>query len=296
MKSTICRRVRPALLCLSALFLLALAGCSEDGPGPGLEGSHSAPAESGSLAPTPAPEPTPTPQPTPEPAPEPVLPSDLSLEPPLDEDVLSIAVPDFLTEEQQRLYRRAYTLYQHMFSGWTLAIDYIADDTGTLHFENNTWELIRLDDYGYCLAQNRYRDWALFDAVIHSVFTDDFWEERNYVSSIYDDGVMIPVYRNIDGRLGVVEMERGDGLAEYVPPDEFVLAEQTSHSISFVLVAHYADHYYESLEERNEWTLEFPIRMVLTEDGWRFDEFHTGLGDRSAPEYAPQFAPKYSNR
>lgn len=285
MKTAICRCARPALLCLSALFLLALAGCSEDGPGSGLEGSHSVPAESGSLAPAP--------QPTPAPASEPVLPADLSLEPPLDEDALSIAVPDFLTEVQQLLYRRAYMLYQHMFSGWTLAVDYIADDTGALHFENNTWELVKLDGYGYCLVQNRYRSWALFDAVIRSVFTDGFWDQRN---SIIDDGVTIPIYRSIDGRLGVIELERGDGLAEYVPPDEFVLVEQTADSVSFVLIAHYADHYYESLEERNEWTLEFPVRMALTEDGWRFDEFHTGLGDRSVPEYAPQFAPKYSGR
>lgn len=42
---------------------------------------------------------------------------------PLDERALSRAVPDFLTEEQQTLYRQAAALYDAMFGGETTGID-----------------------------------------------------------------------------------------------------------------------------------------------------------------------------
>ena len=32
-----------------------------------------------------------------------------------------------------------------------------------------------------------------------------------------------------------------------------------------------------------DYTLEFPIKMILTEDGWRFDEFHSSLRDEREP-------------
>ena len=33
-----------------------------------------------------------------------------------------------------------------------------------------------------------------------------------------------------------------------------------------------------------EYTIDFPIRMVRTEAGWRFDEFHETTVDELAPE------------
>ena len=36
-------------------------------------------------------------------------------------------------------------------------------------------------------------------------------------------------------------------------------------------------------EELHRYTLEFPIRLVLTENGWRFDEFHSALLEEDYP-------------
>ena len=91
-------------------------------------------------------------------------------EPPLDEQSLRIAVPDFLDSEQQLLYRRAYCVYSHLFGG----------DTG----EVNVWQTgdtypdsmndVEHNGMFYTKACGRYAAWADFNALVHSVFTDEF--------------------------------------------------------------------------------------------------------------------------
>jgi len=224
-----------------------------------------------SLAPA---EPTPTPVPT----------LDFSKEPPLDEFSASIAVPDFLTEEQQDLYRRAHCLYQNMFGGVTYAIDLDFPAVETIEWEEPMEGFFVSGDYRYQPAQGRYQRWADFDGMIHSVFTDHFWKSRSTLSNGQ------PIYQDFDGRLGIVELERGSG--NYYNenfPDEFRLEKQTEEEISFTLIGHYSWVYPregETSEERDarrkreyECTQEFPIRIVLTENGWRFDEFHSALAD-----------------
>ena len=59
-------------------------------------------------------------------------------------------------------------------------------------------------------------------------------------------------------------------------PDRYRLVKSNENSLEFMLIAHY---------DRNGWsgeggemevfTIEYPIRMVKTDDGWRLDEFHT---------------------
>lgn len=225
--------------------------------------------------PTPAPaEPTVTPAPT-------AAPLDFSKEPPLDEFSASIAVPDFLTEEQQDLYRRAHCLYQNMFGGETTALDDIRAD---VDMGRDGPEVIEQDGLRYYPATGRYRNWADFDAVVHGLFTDDFWQRRNRNAM---DGP--PIYKEIDGRLWMADISRGNSGYNGNFPDEFRLESQSGDSILFTLIGHYSDEQPregETFEERDarleqeyEYTLEFPIRLVLTENGWRFDEFYSAPVD-----------------
>ena len=202
---------------------------------------------------------------------------------PLDEYALSIAVPKFLNEEQQLTYRRAYSLYQHMFGGDTGWVEY-SEVLGLKYFPQTEYEHVEYGEYTYLISQGLYKSWAEFNAAIHSVFTDRFWQERN----TWDDGTRI--YRDYDGRLCFIDASRGAGYYYNENfPDQFRLVYTSDTEIEFILTGHYSERHTlpgETFEERDarvrsgyEYTLEFPIRMVLTDAGWRFDEFHSALAD-----------------
>lgn len=204
-------------------------------------------------------------------------------EPPLSNADLAIAVPEFLTSEQQELYRRAYSLYEHLLGD---SIEYAE----TLDEPLGNYETVTVGDNTYLVSQGRYADWSYFDAVIHSVFTDAFWEKRNDANSGYS------LHIEHNGKHCFLDTSIGMGYYYNENfPDEFRLDKQTDQSIEFTLIGHYSPVWPrngENPEQRDErrsreydYTLEFPIRMVLTDSGWRFDEFHTSLVDEDELEY-----------
>ena len=207
-------------------------------------------------------------------------------EPPLQEADWAIAVPNFLTEEQQLLYRRAYSLYRHMFSGDTNMIEYAE----TLDADNSPvygTESVQIGEYSYVKSQGRYQRWSDFDAVIHSVFTEDFFAGINQLSNGYE------IYLEHDGALYFLDLGRGSG-AYYNEnfADDFILERKIDSEILFTLIGHYSDifprdgetpeDYEERRKQEFDYTLEFPIKMVLTQDGWRFDEFHSAPAEGQA--------------
>ena len=133
-------------------------------------------------------------------------------------------------------------------------------------------------DYTYVSSDSRYRSWANFDRVIHGVFTDRLWSELNGT----------PLYIEHDGQLYILDCSYGDQYYNNIFPDEFTLVEQTDERIEFTVTAHYSYPYPregESYEERDkrletsyEFTLTFPVVMLRTDAGWRFDVFYTGVG------------------
>ena len=198
---------------------------------------------------------------------------------PLYERALALAVPDFLDAQQQLLYRQTAALYDAMFGGETLAIDmdFPAPDRDgppvyTVGYTPDG------SDHRYILSESRYRSWADFDRVVHGVFTDRLWSELNGT----------PLYIEHDGQLYILDCSYGDQYYNNVFPDEFTLVEQTDERIEFTVTAHYSYPYPregESYEERDErletsyeFTLTFPIVMLRTDAGWRFDVFYTGVG------------------
>jgi len=193
-----------------------------------------------------------------------------------------MAVPDFLSTEQQQLYRRAYRLYSLMFGGDTHYIDYF--DMNEYAYLNDT---VEYGAHTYQIAVGRYADWADFIGVIHSVFTDRYWQEKNLFNSVGD--IPYSIYMEYDGLMAFISAARGSGGYNENFPDKFKLISQTDDTIEFTVTGHYNIQYLlgnESPEDRNdrfatsyEYTLTFPIRMVLTDDGWRFDEFHSARAD-----------------
>ena len=200
----------------------------------------------------------------------------LSDEPPLTEEDMRLAVPDFLTEEQQLLYRRAHSLYQHMFDGETTGIDDAFPAAGgQTEYDEYTPDG---SDYTYICSHSRWQSWADFDRVIHALFTDTFWSACN------DDG-NAPIYIEHDGRLFILDCAYGDQYYNSNIPDEFTLTARTDDRIDFTVTAHYSypyprwdetdDERDKRLETSYEYTRTYPVTLIYTDAGWRFDAFTT---------------------
>ncbi len=237
-----------------------------------------------SCALTPVPSPTALPSepiaeasfaPSAEPSSDPIL--NFEDEPPLNKQSLMISVPDFLDAEQQLLYRRAHCVYSHLFGA----------DTG----EVNIWQEgdvypEGLNDVEYkgnlfTKACGRYAAWEDFDALVHAVFTDEYWHELNVEQNIeygYEDGTFV----NIDGHMHFVWQSRGAYYYNYDVPDEFELISKGENEIAFTLIGHYKSPW-PGEDGPDGYTIEFPIRMVRTQNGWRFSEFHSAWADQDGP-------------
>lgn len=217
------------------------------------------------------------------PAPQPTTQQAAFPEIPLDDYSLSIPVPDFLDEDQQLLYRQAHAMYSRMFgANVEIAI-------GTEDKFPDLKDMVVFNGIGYTKATGQYAAWADFDAMVHSLFTDSFWSYRNAIQH----GER---YINIDGALYFLDLSRGGYYRNDNFPDSFTLSSKTDDEIAFTLTGYYSSPWPregESLEERDqrlkdgwEYTLDFKIKLVRTEDGWRFDNFHGTAADQEDPETA----------
>lgn len=234
------------LLCL--LALLCLNACSASGPGdsPSASGSPSVPDGGG-----------------------------VTLSPSAGAETTELS--DFLTEEQIRLLQTAEDFYLSTF-GW----DYS---------EINRWvaagedapppeeETIEQNGIIYCAGYGRFAKWEDFDCYVHTLFTDQCWKERNERSGF-------PIYIGYNGRMYYIDAAMGGGGHNYHIPDLYRLEEKTDDAISFTVTGHYLLRSTcelqegETPEERDrriensfDYTLEFPIQLVLTADGWRLNRF-----------------------
>lgn len=196
---------------------------------------------------------------------------------------------NILDGEQLALFARTEELYLLMFGRNTEEIGVFRPDETTLPPP----EEMTFEDNGflYQAATGYYADWRTFTVAVHSVFSNQFWNERA-VTTV--EGIDYPIYILHDGRMYYIAMAMGGGGHNDNFPDLYRLDGRTEDSISFTTIGHYSNFYPlegETFEERDQrvattydYTLEFPIRLVLTGEGWRFDEFHStqSLPDISA--------------
>lgn len=63
-----------------------------------------------------------------------------------------------------------------------------------------------------------------------------------------------------------------------LPPDTFELISKTNESIEFTVTTHYYSTYY-AMTENIPTSASYPIKMVMTDNGWRFSLFNTVICD-----------------
>lgn len=208
---------------------------------------------------------------------------------------VNVSVPIFLSAGNQWLYQRAYSLYSHLFGADTSAIDEWAW-SGSEPLPPA--EPVEVDGYTYLPSTGLFARWEYLEYVALSVFTPGFWEERN--TWLDNDGNPHQTFINVDGRTYYLNGARGSSGRNPYFPDTFHLPEQSDTEISFVLVGYYSEvlREGESFEERDarladRWDTYrgYPMKLVLTENGWRFDEFHNTDTDNALLPYASQAAP-----
>ncbi len=201
----------------------------------------------------------------------------------LSERSLNIPVPDFLDKDQQRLYRQAFEIYTSLFGGDTSGVCMGDEDK----FPDMA-DFVERNELSYTKATGRYAVWADFDAMIHSIFTDDFWRGRNSRGDTYS------TFIGIDGALYYVNAAKGHYYRNENFPDTFNLNSKTDDEIIFTLTGYYSSPWPnegETFEQRDqrllngwEYTIDFEIKLVRTAGGWRFDHFNSTAADEKAPE------------
>lgn len=109
-----------------------------------------------------------------------------------------------------------------------------------------------------------------FSERIHSIFTDNCLTSTDYAIK----------FKNYNGRVAVhfsLHNEMVAGMTIYVQeqyPDTYRLVKNTPEKVEFTLISHYDRD--GSVENPLEvYIIEYPIRMVKTDYGWRIDDFHT---------------------
>ena len=212
---------------------------------------------------------------------------------PLSSYAQSTAVPDFLDADQQLLYRQAYTLYTSLFGPITAAIDtwpgpWPAPVDSPLSHE------VQVDGEFYYPATGLFARWDDLETAVLSVFTREFWDRHN--DRQHNDGSHYSIYTNVDGQTYYIAASRGNHGTNPNFPDTFHLPTRTETEISFILTGHYSENYPlegESFEERDarladhwETYCGFPMKLVLTENGWRFDEFYCANTDEGNAAYS----------
>lgn len=194
---------------------------------------------------------------------------------PLDAYVLSAPVPDFLDGEQQQLYRQAYALYHGLFPA--------ANDGD--HFPGQGVPEpagpVERQGVSYAPENGCFARWDDFERAVLSVFTQDAWDAKNTSDNI-------PVYIGVDNRTYYIPYGRSGGEYNGRFPETFRLVSQTDDTIEFVMTGYYTNwaelpgethEEWQARQEEWEYSIDFPMRLVKTENGWRFDQFYLAVTD-----------------
>ena len=112
---------------------------------------------------------------------------------------------------------------------------------------------------------------------MQSVFTTDFIRR---LGPLYTEKFI-----DLDGHLAtscdsVLACPMHDDLSRTVMdncPDTYRLESVTGDTVVFALISHYDRNWASSFapDDMDVYTIEYPIRLVRTADGWRVDEFHS---------------------
>lgn len=183
---------------------------------------------------------------------------------------------DFLNEEQIQLYETAKKMAQ-MF----------VFDAGNIHLVlPNTRvsnELVQIDGYGqngylnnYYLVEGPYSQYDDFKTYMLQFYTENYF-----------DTMSKPHFVSYNGRLAALDASMGGNISRSRVDDTYQLLEKTGDKIKFNVIGHYIgdqrenesdDDYNERRETTFDYVKMYPIEMVMTENGWRVNEFHVTNG------------------
>lgn len=170
--------------------------------------------------------------------------------------------PDFLSEDQKDLFRRA----DKMYAAFVTSVIEIENEDSFPILENDEFEKlpwVPIEKYGinFYPANGRYHSWEFLDETLHSLFTDDFIQQHFYTSSGYINIL------NVDGRTYYATAARGyiPGYDEDIPWD-FSLSYADDDYIRFTISASYSNAEPKTYSIAN-------IVMINTDSGWRFSYF-----------------------
>ncbi len=177
-------------------------------------------------------------------------------------------VPDFLTEEQQTLYRKARTAYAE----FTL----VATGFGTTEWTPVTIE--GNEEGRFFVGDGSITTWNDFETAMLGLFTPDYLEELNLTVTELEDGTTLRYahFADYQGQLAFSDGARGSNNA-YIPPDTFELISQTEDEIRFYVIGTYQDYVEneagELVQEGEITQRKYEIVLTHTENGWRFSKF-----------------------
>lgn len=177
-------------------------------------------------------------------------------------------VPDFLTEEQQTLYRKAYTAYKQ-FALYT-------DGFGSTEWTPVTIE--GNEEGRFFVGNGSITTWKDYETAMLGLFTPDYLEELNLTVTELEDGTTLRYahFADYQGQLAFSDGARGSNNA-YIPPDTFELISQTEDEIRFYVIGTYQDYVEneagELVQEGEITQRKYEIVLTHTENGWRFSQF-----------------------
>jgi hypothetical protein len=170
---------------------------------------------------------------------------------------------DFLPEKLQALYQEAKDAYYPMhYSPDSLVnlYQYESLDDMTVEIDGDTFKL-------FATSFDEYK------ALLRQIFTERaLMSIRFYENFTSYNGYLAGRQRPIAGELDYSYVYVNDYY-----PDEYIPGEATDSYIAFTLVAYYDYKGGTKPEDMAVYSVKYPILLVKTADGWRFDVFHTEL-------------------
>lgn len=181
-------------------------------------------------------------------------------EPLVEESYFNYPMPDFLTEEQRNLYRRAHYLYRLLMM-YNDEIEKLPRRDGE-NFDIKYPALyisVPVSD-GFASSfypiNGRYSRWEDFVSMGTSVFTSELFEK------LYQ-----PNFFRINDNTYYYDVRKGSGYYYEDTAVSYNLISSTDTEIEFEVVKHV--YRFPDTEDDAMKTINLPVKMILTKEGWR---------------------------
>ena len=183
-------------------------------------------------------------------------------------------LPDFLTEEQNILYRQAQTAFI-FFNGDPGLASFIVIHKG----ESVSSNLVKMENgYSYFNVIGKYQKWEDFKSMILNVFTEEYFQELNHMRNY--EGTDIEIFIERDGDAYGLAIDRiGLGGA----PTTFELHSMTDEEIRFTATYRYEPRDDPEWSEKETVYRTAEIILQNTENGWRFTKYNCAGWYRKDP-------------